>query len=98
MFVGTNGVDLMIGLFAEGLPEGVGFSDTAFRVFILMAFRRLKSDRFFMDDYRAEIYTQFGLDWIEKNSFLMMLRRHYPALSPALYGLTNGFQLWRKVD
>ena len=37
-------VDLMVGLFAEDLPEGFGFSDTAFRVFILMASRRLKSD------------------------------------------------------
>ncbi|MEL6776757.1 MAG: peroxidase family protein [Cyanobacteria bacterium J06597_16] len=92
-----NSVDLMVGLFAEDLPEGFGFSDTAFRVFILMASRRLKSDRFFTADYRAEIYTQFGLDWIDNNSFLTVLRRHYPALSPALYGLQNGFQPWRKL-
>lgn len=93
-----NSVDLMVGLFAEDLPEGFGFSDTAFRVFILMASRRLKSDRFFTEDYRAEIYTQLGLDWIDDNSFLTVLRRHYPALSPALYGLTNGFQPWRKLS
>ncbi len=92
-----NSVDLMVGLFAEDLPEGFGFSDTAFRVFILMASRRLKSDRFFTKDYRASVYTQFGLDWIEENSFLTVLRRHYPALSPALYGLTNGFAPWRKL-
>ena len=92
-----NAVDLMVGLFAEDLPEGFGFSDTAFRVFILMASRRLKSDRFFTEDYRAEIYTQFGLDWIDDNSFLTVLRRHYPALAPALYGLQNGFQPWRKL-
>lgn len=55
-------VDLMTGLFAEPLPEGFGFSETAFRVFVLMASRRLKSDRFFTDDYRAEIYTEFGLE------------------------------------
>ena len=40
-------VDLMTGLFAEPLPEGFGFSETAFRIFVLMASRRLKSDRFF---------------------------------------------------
>ncbi|HBE30043.1 MAG TPA: hypothetical protein DD990_01505, partial [Cyanobacteria bacterium UBA11368] len=28
-----DSVDLMVGLFAEDLPEGFGFSDTAFRVF-----------------------------------------------------------------
>ena len=92
-----DSVDLMVGLFAEELPEGFGFSDTAFRVFILMASRRLKSDRFFTADYREEIYTQFGLDWIDNNSFLTVLRRHYPALSPALYGLENGFAPWRKL-
>ena len=39
-------VDTMVGLLAEPLPEGMGFSDTAFRIFLLMASRRLKSDRF----------------------------------------------------
>ena len=47
-------VDLMTGLYAEPMPEGFGFSETAFRVFILMASRRLKSDRFFTDDWRPE--------------------------------------------
>jgi Animal haem peroxidase len=92
-----DSVDLMVGLFAEDLPEGFGFSDTAFRVFILMASRRLKSDRFFTKDYRAEIYTQFGLDWIEDNSFLTVLRRHYPELAPALVGVENGFAPWRRL-
>ena len=40
-------VDTMIGMYAEPKPKGFGFSDTAFRVFILMASRRLESDRFF---------------------------------------------------
>src|SRR5262249_16083977 len=38
-------VDLMTGLYAEPIPPGFGFSETAFRIFILMASRRLKSDR-----------------------------------------------------
>ncbi|WP_373525172.1 peroxidase family protein [Nostoc sp.] len=92
-----NSVDLMVGLFAEDLPDGFGFSDTAFRVFILMASRRLKSDRFFTKDYTAEIYTQFGLDWIDDNTFLTILRRHHPELAPALLGVSNGFAPWRKV-
>src|SRR3989442_11229461 len=33
-------VDLMVGLYAEPLPEGFGFSETAFRIFVLMASRR----------------------------------------------------------
>ena len=50
----------MIGMYAEPKPKGFGFSDTAFRIFILMASRRLESDRFFTDDYRPEVYTQAG--------------------------------------
>src|SRR5262249_53354105 len=42
-------VDLMVGMYAEKPPEGFGFSDTAFRIFILMASRRLKSDRYLTD-------------------------------------------------
>lgn len=90
-------VDLMVGMFAEDLPAGFGFSDTAFRIFILMASRRLKSDRFFTDDYRAELYTEFGLDYIKNNSMLTLLTRHYPDLAPALRGVTNAFKPWRSV-
>jgi hypothetical protein len=90
-------VDLMTGLFAEPLPTGFGFSETAFRVFVLMASRRLKSDRFFTDDYRPEIYTEFGLDYIDKNSMLSVLRRHYPQLAPALSGVRNGFEPWKAI-
>ncbi len=92
-----DSVDLIVGMFAEDLPAGFGFSDTAFRVFILMASRRLKSDRFFTKDYTAEVYTQFGLDWIDRTTMLDLLRRHYPSLAPALYGVQNAFAPWRKV-
>jgi hypothetical protein len=90
-------VDLMTGLFAEPLPEGFGFSETAFRVFILMASRRLKSDRFFTDDWRPEIYTEFGLDHVKENSMLTVLVRHYPHLAPALEGVKNAFHPWKKA-
>jgi hypothetical protein len=90
-----DSVDLMVGMFAEDLPEGFGFSDTAFRVFILMASRRLKSDRFFTKDYRAEVYTQLGLDWIDRNTMLTVIRRHFPELKLAHTGLNNAFAPWR---
>ena len=91
-------VDLMVGLYAEPLPKGFGFSDTAFRVFILMASRRLKSDRFFTRDYNAETYTQTGLDWIDDTSMRDVLLRHYPELAPALEGVENAFAPWRRVS
>ncbi len=93
-----DSVDLMVGMFAEDLPEGFGFSDTAFRVFILMASRRLKSDRFFSKDYRAEIYTPFGLEYIYRNNMRTILKRHYPKLEPALVGVSNAFAPWRNLN
>ncbi len=88
-------VDLMTGLYAEPLPEGFGFSDTAFRIFILMASRRLKSDRFFTDDFRPEIYTQFGIDHIKNTTMLVILLRHFPELAPKLQGVQNAFAPWK---
>ena len=93
----VENVDLMVGLYAEPLPKGFGFSDTAFRVFILMASRRLKSDRFFTRDYTAETYTQEGLDWIDGASMRDVLLRHFPQLEPALHGVDNAFQPWARV-
>lgn len=90
-------VDTMVGLLAEPPPKGFAFSDTAFRIFVLMASRRLKSDRFFTIDYRPEVYTQLGLDWIDDNELPSVLLRHYPSLAPVLYGVTNGFAPWSTV-
>src|SRR5215208_6061731 len=91
-------VDLQVGMYAEPLPPGFGFSDTAFRVFILMASRRLKSDRFFTTDFRPEVYTQTGIDWVNKTKMKDVILRHYPELEPALDGLPNAFLPWNKVD
>jgi hypothetical protein len=90
-------VDLIIGLYAEPFPKGFGFSDTAFRVFILMASRRLKSDRFFTVDYTPEVYTPEGLEWVRRNDMRSVLLRHFPALEPALAGVENPFAPWRRV-
>ena len=90
-------VDLMVGLYAETPPAGFAISDTAFRVFIVMASRRLKSDRFYTYDYTPEVYTQVGLDWIAENTLTTVLLRHYPTLAPALEGVDNPFQPWASV-
>jgi hypothetical protein len=90
-------VDLMVGLYAEPKPKGFGFSDTAFRIFILMASRRLESDRFFTRDFRPEIYTQAGMDWVNANTMRTVLLRHFPSLEPALRGVKNPFAPWARV-
>ncbi len=91
-------VDLMVGLYAEPLPKGFGFSETAFRIFILMASRRLKSDRFFTDDFRPEIYTNEGIEWIKANGFASILKRHYPEVGAGLKGVKNPFAPWKTAS
>jgi hypothetical protein len=91
-------VDLLVGLMAEPLPDGFGFSETAFRLFILMASRRLKSDRFLSKDYRPEVYTKIGFDWVENTTMLELLKRHAPGVAPALKGVKNAFQPWKRMD
>lgn len=90
-------VDLLVGTLVESSPPGFGFSDTAFRVFILMASRRLKSDRFFTEDFRPEIYTPAGFRWVQENSLLTVLQRHTPALAPAFAVTRNVFFPWTKA-
>jgi hypothetical protein len=89
-----DAVDLVVGLFAEPKPRGFGFSDTAFRVFVLMATRRLEADRFFTVDYRPEVYTRAGLDWVERTTMRDVLLRHFPELGPVLAGIENPFAPW----
>jgi hypothetical protein len=91
-------VDLQVGMYAEPLPPGFGFSDTAFRIFILMASRRLKSDRFFTTDFRPEVYTESGIRWVTHTKMKDVLLRHYPELEPALDGLPNAFLPWNRVS
>ncbi len=90
-------VDVIVGMFAEDPPQGFGFSDTAFRIFILMASRRLNSDRFFTTDYTPQVYTPVGLDWINDNTMITVLLRHYPELAPALRGVKNAFAPWNRL-
>ncbi|WP_330347257.1 peroxidase family protein [Streptomyces sp. NBC_00582] len=95
-------VDLMVGLYAEKLPAGFAFSDTAFRIFVLMASRRLNSDRFFTEYYTPEVYSRAGMAWIDDNSMITVLLRHHPGLRTAVAGLENAFEPWhtagRTVD
>ena len=90
-------VDVTVGLFAEHPPEGFGFSDTAFRIFVLMASRRLNSDRFFTSDYTAAVYTQAGLDWIDANTMSSVLRRHYPGVASVMSSVGNAFHPWKRA-
>lgn len=88
-------VDLLVGLYAEDCPDGFAFSETAFRMFLLMAERRLEADRFFTAaNYTADTYTEVGFEWVQSQDMRSVLLRHCPELSTALAGATNPFAPW----
>ncbi|ABK73346.1 peroxidase [Mycolicibacterium smegmatis] len=91
-------VDTMVGMFGEKLPAGFGFSDTAFRIFVLMATRRLKSDRFYTVDFTPQVYTPEGMAWIADNTMTSVLLRHYPTLEPVLRNVKNPFAPWPRMS
>ena len=91
-------LDQMIGMYAENPPQGFAFSDTAFRIFVLMASRRLNSDRFLTTDYNEHTYTKVGIEWVNDTDMSTVLLRHYPNLVPALRGVTNAFWPWTRIS
>ena len=92
-----DAVDTMIGMFAETCPPGFAFSDTAFRIFTLMASRRIQSDRFLTVDFRPEIYSPFGIDWIAQNGMTSLILRHCPELASLMPRDATAFAPWRVV-
>ena len=93
-------VDLLVGCLCEPLPKGFGFSDTAFRVFILMASRRLKSDRFIateFDNKNSTVYPPEAVAWVQDNGMKEVLCRHFPELRAPLKDVSNPFAPWTKV-
>jgi hypothetical protein len=62
-----------------------------------MASRRLKSDRFLSRDYRPEVYTKRGIEWVEETSMRDVIVRHFPAVAFAMEGVEDGnaFKPWK---
>ncbi len=95
-------IDLLVGCLAEAQssaswPPRFGFSDTAFRIFILMASRRLKSDRFFTDDFTPEVYTPAGFAWVQDNGLKQVVQRHAPPLAHLFADTRNPFFPWART-
>lgn len=90
-------VDTLVGSHSEPVPPGFGFSDTAFRIFILMASRRLKSDRFIAGAWNADMYTKEGFQWVQNTSMSDVLSRHFPELGQVIPRKTNVFAPWREM-
>ncbi|KAJ1323728.1 fatty acid alpha-dioxygenase [Microdochium nivale] len=91
-------VDAMIGMHSEELIPGFGFSETAFRIFIVMASRRLKSDRFIAGSWGEDMYTRPGFAWLQNTTMKTILGRHFPHLRQTLEDSDNVFAPWRKME
>ena len=88
-------IDALVGQLAETVrPEGFAFGETAFQIFIMNASRRLITDRFYTSHYTDEVYTPEGIDWVENNTMVDVLNRHYPELNSSLIGVENAFKPW----
>lgn len=91
-------VDALVGMHSEPLIPGFGFSETAFRIFIVMASRRLKSDRFIAGSWNRDMYTSAGYHWVQNSTMKDVLCRHFPHLKPTLDQSDNVFAPWVKLD
>ncbi len=88
-------IDTLVGQLAETVrPDGFAFGETAFQIFIMNASRRLMTDRFYTRDYRPEVYTAEGLDWVENTTMVDVIKRHNPQLALSLIGVENAFKPW----
>ncbi len=92
----VDDMDLLVGTLSEGhRPDGFGFGETLFQIFIMNASLRLLADRFFTIDYRAEVYTPEGLAWIDTTRMKDVLLRHLPGLADTgLANIDNAFEPW----
>ncbi|PWA71596.1 heme peroxidase [Artemisia annua] len=88
-------LDLLVGMLAEKKIKGFGISETAFIIFLLMASRRLEADRFFTSDYKEEVYTEKGMEWVNTTESLKdVLDRHYPQMTKQWMNSTSAFTVW----
>ncbi|XP_016485711.1 alpha-dioxygenase PIOX-like [Nicotiana tabacum] len=88
-------LDLLVGLMAEKKIKGFAISETAFIIFLLMAARRLKADRFFTSNYKEETYTKKGLEWVNTTESLKdVLDRHYPEITEKWMNSSSAFSVW----
>ncbi|KAG2188164.1 hypothetical protein INT44_000915 [Umbelopsis vinacea] len=95
VYASVEDVDCLVGMAAEmPRPPGWAFGDTTFTVFVVMASRRLMTDRFLTDDFTPEYYTQEGIDWVRNATFKDILLRHSPELKDLLSTVSNPFAPW----
>ncbi|EEF44944.1 oxidoreductase, putative [Ricinus communis] len=88
-------LDLLVGLMAEKKITGFAISETAFVIFLLMATRRLETDRFFTSNFNEDTYRKKGLKWVNTTESLKdVIDRHYPEMTKKWMNSTSAFSVW----
>eukprot|EP00904_Undaria_pinnatifida_P006812 jgi/Undpi1/3260/HiC_scaffold_15.g06634.m1 len=88
--------DTLVGNLAEDKIEGFAISETSFHIFIVMASRRLESDRFLTKDFTPEVYSQEGYDRVFNTEGIKdLLLRHFPDIAAQVPEGQSAFKPWR---
>jgi len=91
----VENIDLLVGSMAEAYrPNGYGFGETSFQVFITMASRRLQADRFYTNDFRSGIYTDLGMQMIDKATMRSLIVKNMPEIDAKRIP-ENAFAPWK---
>jgi hypothetical protein len=86
-------IDLLVGTLAEAYrPEGYGFGETMFQVFVLMASRRLQADYFYTTGYTDEVYTAEGRRMVDEATMKKVLVDAYGLADSEVPD--NAFAIW----
>ena len=59
-------------------PEGFAFGIVPYYIFVVMASRRLLSDRFFQEGLTEDNYSDIRLNYLKDTSFQDILKKQFP--------------------
>ena len=72
-------VDFLVGCLADkDRPDGFAFGIVPYYIFVVMASRRLLSDRFFQEGLTEENYSKIGVSYLMEATFHDILARQFP--------------------
>jgi len=92
-------LDLLVGVLAETKPPGFAISETAFRIFIIMASRRLQTDDFYTKYHSGSWYSEAGMRHLQSVGGLAdVLRRHWPEAAARVPPGHSAFTPYSKIQ
>jgi len=78
-------VDFLVGCLADkDRPDGFAFGIVPYYIFVVMASRRLLSDRFFQEGLTEENYSKVGVSYLMGATFHDILARQFPNMNDTI--------------